>query len=132
MSSVEDQFKLGNKTIENTEHNGRTCSRQLLFPTDFALTDTYQDGNIVDLRLRGNTKLAYKNTHASNGLKYKILACIDPTDWRTLKDETTLAANTPDDDTIPAAEAWCFLKMQAKNAIAGQNSSISGLVCEKS
>jgi hypothetical protein len=132
MSSVEDQFKLGEKTSENTERNGRTCNRQLLFPIDFAVTDAYEDGNIIDIRLKGNAKLAYKNTHGSNGLKYKILVCIDPIDWRVLKDETTLSANTPDDDSIPATEAWCFLKMQAKNAVAGQTAGISGFVCEKS
>ena len=132
MSSLEDQYKLGSKTSENTERNGRTCSRQLLFPADFAISDNYQDGNIIDVRLMANVKLAYKNTHASNGLKYKILACIDPIDWRVLKDETTLAANMSDDDSIPATEAWCFLKMQAKNAVAGQLAIISGFACDKS
>jgi hypothetical protein len=132
MSSVEDQYKLGSKTVEHIERNGRLCERQLLFSAGFVLTDVYQDGNIVDLRLMKNVKLAYKNTHASNGLKYRILVCIDPVDWRVLKDETVLAANTPDDDSVPASEAWCFLKMQAKNAVAGQMASISGFACEKS
>src|SRR3990170_899079 len=132
MSNVEDQYKLGSKTNEHTERNGRLCDRQLLFPADFAFTDAYQDGNIIDMRLMKNAKLAYKNTHAANGLKYKILVCIDPTDWRVLKDETTLPASTPDDDSFPASEAWCFLKMQAKNAVAGQTASISGFAAEKS
>jgi hypothetical protein len=132
MSNIEDQYKLGSKPSEQIQLNGKTCTRKNLFPADYTLTDSYQDGAVIDLRLSKNVKLAYKNTHNTNALKYKILACIDPTDWRVLKDETTLTANTADDDSIPESEAWCFLKMQTKNSIAGQTASITGFAAEKS
>jgi hypothetical protein len=123
---------LTGKPSEQIQINGKTCIRKNLFPADYTLTDSYQDGAVIDLRLSKNVKLAYKNTHNTNTLKYKILACIDPTDWRVVKDETTLTANTSDDDSIPESEAWCFLKMQTKNSIAGQTASITGFAAEKS
>jgi hypothetical protein len=129
--SVEDQYKLNNRQSDSVQLNGRRCDRHALFPADFSLGDAFADGNVIDIRLMKSVKLLPKCTHATNGATFQLYGCVDPSDWRPVGVEFTLAATQGGDFTLTAAEAYCFVKYKAKRATPGSASTVGGFCAEK-
>jgi hypothetical protein len=104
----------------NTEENLKT-SRGMAYHRQRAVdryttTDVYVDSLIMDGRLFRSKLFQIVNTHATNALKYKVLACIDPSRWHEIVAEQTLnaALSGYQTDLFP----WAFYKIQVKSAVA--------------
>lgn len=96
-------------------HSSKTRSafkRIRLFDKNTLLGTTYVDSHIFDARLYKAAFMYLKNTNATLGIKYKVLACIDPDFWKEIKAETDLAAQ--DVATLSITDLWAFIKIQAK------------------
>jgi len=83
-----------------------------LYEDNTLLGTTYEDSKIFDARLYKAPFLYLKNTNATLGMKYKVLACIDPDFWKEIVAETDLAAQAV--ATLSITDAWAFIKVQAK------------------
>ena len=79
-------------------------------------TNNYRDSIIFDARLFKSIIFEIRNEHNSNALHFKILACIEPDEWHELKSETTLNAKSKTYETL--TDAWAYLKIQIKSAVA--------------
>lgn len=100
--------------VEELKEDGVRFKRKKVLDAEVT-TNSYVDSLIVDCRQFERKIFHIKNEHATNGLKYKILACVSPEVWEELKAETTLAAatSTYEWDTEP----WPFVKFQVKSAV---------------
>lgn len=78
-------------------------------------SNDYVNSTIVDVRLFKDYLFRLINKDA-NGLKYKILACLEPDDWQEIKAETELAGNTKTYEW--GSETWAYVKIQVKSSIA--------------
>ena len=104
-------------TEENIKSNkGKIWKRIRAYPLDQPTTNDYVDSEILDARLLKDKVFHSKNTHATNALKYKILACIDPKLWTELKSETILVAATEAIET--SSLPWAYYKFQIKSSVA--------------
>lgn len=94
---------------------------------DYITTNDYVDSLVIDCRLFEKKIFEIKNKHATNALKFKILACTDPLfGWTELKGETALAAATPtyEWDTEP----WAYVKIQVKSSVADTPAKVDALI----
>lgn len=96
---------------------------------EHTLKDDYGDSLIFDARFYKTVLVHIINRSASYGLKYKILACIDPVKWSEVKAETVIAVDA--EATEANSDGWVFFKIQAKNETAGQNSSVEAYIAGK-
>jgi hypothetical protein len=109
--SIGDQY-----TEENIKSNkGKLWKRVRAYPLDHPTTNSYVDGEILDARLLDKKIFHIKNTHATNGLSYKLLACIDPKVWTELKGATALAAAAEAIET--SIVPWAYYKIQVKSSV---------------
>jgi hypothetical protein len=109
--SISEQY-----TEENIKSNkGKIWKRQRAYPLDQPTTNDYVDSEILDARLLKDKIFHIKNTHATNALKYKILACIDPNLWTEIQTETTLAAGSEAIET--SSLPWAYYKFQVKSSV---------------
>lgn len=88
-------------------------------------SNSYEDSLILDVRLFERKLFHIKNKGANNIL-FKILACIDPSFWETIKDETTLNAGTSTYEWLSAP--WAFVKIQVKSATADTPSIVDAYI----
>jgi hypothetical protein len=116
----------------NTEENLKT-TRGMAYHRkralkDYTTTDNYFDSLIMDGRLFKNKLFHIINTHAANALKYKILACVDPSQWHELLAETILAAATSGFQVDDGA--WSFYKIQVKSSVAVTPATVTAFMSE--
>jgi len=124
--SISEQY-----TEENIKsHKEKIWKRVRAYPLDHPTTDSYQDSEILDARLLKNKVIYIKNTHNTNGLLYKVLACIDPQVWTEIKTETTLAATN--DATITSSDPWAYYKIQVKSATSGNAANVRAFMSGQS
>ena len=115
-------------TEENIKSNkGKIWKRQRAYPLDHPTTNSYEDSEILDARLLKDKIFHIKNTHTTNGLSYKLLACIDPKVWTELKGATALAAGAEaiETSTVP----WAFYKIQVKSSVDDTPATVRAFMC---
>lgn len=102
---------------KNTEENikasrGLNWRRARVFEKQ-TTTAAYVDSLIFDKRLLKTALITIKEVGGAQSIKYKILGCIDPSDWQEIQVETSIAASGVTFKTT--SDAWAFLKVQIKN-----------------
>jgi len=96
--------------------------------------DAYADSKIFDARFYKEKIISIKNTHASNVAKYKVLGCIDPTQWHELVAEATLAggASIKLDSSVTGAEElgkpYAFIKIQVASNVADTPATMDAFI----
>jgi len=92
----------------------------------------FQDSKIFDARFYNQKLITIKNTHASNAGKYILLACIDPSQWITLKSETTITAGETvkidSSDVAQLARPFAFIKIQVASNVADTPATIDAYI----
>lgn len=110
-------------TEENIKSNkGKLWKRIRAYPLDHPTTDDYVDSEILDARLLKDKVFHIKNTHAANGLTYKLLACIEPSLWTEVVVAAPLAAGA-EAITISTA-VWAYYKLQVKSTVAATPANV--------
>ena len=93
-------------------------------------TNSYVDSLVIDCRLFETKLFHIKNKAAANGLKFKILACVDPVfGWAEIKAETTLAAASMTYEWD--SEPWTYVKIQVKSAVDGSAATVDAWIAIK-
>jgi hypothetical protein len=80
---------------------------------NYNTTATYADSLIFDKRLIKSVVITIIEKGGAQSIFYKLLACIDPSDWHEIVGATALAASAHTAITI--SDAWAYLKLQAIN-----------------
>jgi len=119
--SIGEQYTEEN--IKSTKHI--LWKRQRVFHNQLT-TDNYQDSLVFDARLLKNKIIHIINQHASNAIKYKILACIDPNHWEEIQTETELSANTSTFQT--SSLPWAYYKVQVKSSTSGKAGKVTAYI----
>lgn len=102
---------------KNTEENlnaskGIKYRRARLFER-LTTTAAYVDSEIFDKRLLSHALITIDEVGNAQSIFYKVLACIDPSDWHEIQPETSLAAGAH--VPLSVSDSWAYLKLQAKN-----------------
>jgi len=110
-------------TEENIRSNkGKIWKRVRAYPLDHPTTDGYVDGEILDARLLEDKVFHIKNTHAANGLTWKLLGCIDPNLWTEVVAAAPLVAGA---EVITISTAvWAYYKFQVMSTVAGTPATV--------
>jgi hypothetical protein len=99
---------------------------------NFTTENAYQDSKVFDARFLTEKIIHMKNKHASNVAKYKVLACINPTIWETIKAEATLAGNTSilldSGDLAELGKPIAFIKIQVASNVADTPATIDAFI----
>jgi hypothetical protein len=118
---------------ENIRSNkGKIWKRVRAYPLDHLTTDSYVggEGEILDARLLRDKLFHIKNTHAANGLTYKLLACIEPNLWTELVAPAALAAGV--EAIIVQTDAWAYYKFQVISTVAGTPATVRAFMSGES
>ena len=108
---------------ENIRSNkGKIWKRVRAYPLDHPTTDGYVDGEILDARLLEDKVFHIKNTHAANGLTYKLLACIDPNLWTEVVATAPLAAGA--EAITTSTVVWAYYKFQVMSTVAATPATV--------
>ena len=97
-------------------------------------SNDYGDSKIFDARFYKEKIVSIKNVHASNVAKYKVLGCIDPTQWHELVAEATLAggASIKLDSSVTGAEQLgkpvAFIKIQVASNVVDTPATINAFI----
>ena len=110
--SIEKRFTEEN--INSTKP--KIWKRVEAYSLDDLTTNSYVDSAILDARVLKDKVFHIGNSHAANGLTYKLLACIDPRFWTELVAATPLAAGA--EVIIEQSAVWAFYKFQVKSTVA--------------
>lgn len=85
-------------------------------------TNSYVDSEILDARLLKDKVFHIGNTHVTNGLTYKLLACVDPRFWTEVVAATPIAAGA--EVIITSTAVWAFYKFQVKSTVANTPATV--------
>lgn len=100
-----------------TSSKNRESKRQILW--DDTVTTTYQDSDIVDMRLFSKLIIQIINLSTSINVLYTVYGCLDPNfKWETIKAESTIIANASGNASAveTLTDSWAFFKVQVKSA----------------
>lgn len=76
-------------------------------------TAAYADSLIFDKRLIKSVLITIIEKGGAQSIYYKVLACIDPSDWHEIQGETSLAA--AGHTALTLSDSWAYLKLQVIN-----------------
>ena len=113
-------------------HSSKTKSaakRIRLFPKNYTTSDAYES-EIIDFRLFNKAYIMLKNTHATNGLTYKIEGYIDQDLPKNIKADTPVAAGAsslPEEINV----AFAYIKVSVKSTVASTPATLICLACLK-
>jgi hypothetical protein len=102
---------------DKTEENLRS-SKGIVFKRARVLdkestTAAYVDSLIFDKRLLARVLITIKEVGGAESAYFKILGCIDPSDWHELQGETSLAA--AGHTAYAVSDPYAYLKIQVKS-----------------
>lgn len=115
------------QTEENLRSGKHILYRRQRVLENHITGDTYENSLIFDARLLKNKVINIRNDDASNAAHVKILGCIDPSDWRELLTETSIAASTKLPEQT-SAMPYAYLKVQAKSATSGNPAKVTAFI----
>ena len=103
--------------LEDVEEKGNRSKRASLLKRE-QTGNAYADSRVYDMRFISKVVIQIANTHATNGLYYKILGCVDPetVDFDEIQAETLLAGASKVKHSL--TDSWSFIKVQVKSAVA--------------
>lgn len=102
-----------NATEENLSKSKGITYRRSRVIDQLITTASYVDSEVFDKRLVKTALITVKEIGGVETVYYKILGCIDPSDWHEIQPETSLAAGGH--ISYSASEPWAYLKLQVKN-----------------
>ena len=105
---------------KNTEENissmkAKIWKRVEAYAFELPTTNLYVDSEILDARMLQAKLFHIGNSHATNSLTYKLLACVDSRFWTELVAATPLAASA--EAIIVQTDSWAFYKFQVKSTV---------------
>lgn len=80
---------------------------------NYNTTAAYADSLIFDKRLIKSVLITIIEKGGAQSIFYKLLGCIDPSDWHEILGATALAASGH--VALTVSDAWAYLKLQAVN-----------------
>jgi hypothetical protein len=80
---------------------------------DYMTTAAYADSLTFDKRLIKSVLITIIEKGGAQSIFYKVLGCINPSDWHEILGATALAASGHVAYTV--SDAWAFIKLQAVN-----------------
>lgn len=131
----EEEIRLEPKfDTEEVSKSGHTLYKKRRAFDKKTTSNAYEDSKIFDARFYKEKIVSIKNIHASNVAKYKVLGCIDPTQWHELVAEATLnaGASITLDSTVTGAEKlgkpYAFIKIQVASNVADTPATIDAFI----
>ena len=145
MMSIEGVYGQKNKTekdirlapkfdTEELSKSGHTLWKRKRVFDRFPTANDYQDSLIFDARFLKEKAVSIQNSHSANVLKYKVLACIDPSIWHTIIAEATLngATSVALDSSVTGAEQlgkpYAYLKIQVASNVTDTPATITAFI----
>ena len=134
-NKTEQEITLDPKfNTEEVSKSGHNLYKRRRVLDKITTSDDYKDSKIFDARFYKEKIVSIKNTHSANVAKYKVLGCIDPTQWHELVAEATLngGASIALDSSVTGAEQlgkpYAFIKIQVASNVAVTAATIEAYI----
>jgi len=93
---------------------------------NFLTSDNYEDSLIFDMRFFSKVLIHIKEIGGTKAIKYKVLACLDPSIWEALKSDVVVSASGSAVETL--SDAWNWVKIQVASNVSGQAGKINAFI----
>lgn len=128
-SRILDEFS----TEDLSKSGEHLFKRRRVYQRNQQLGTEYLNSIVFDARFFKEMVIHVVNTDGADGLTFKVQGCIDPNHWVDLDEAgvTEFAVLAGAEKVLQLSVAWAFIRLQAKNTVAGNITTIDAYIAGK-